>query len=478
MNRYGTGMHEGFHLRTSAILLIAIVSACDSGDNGQDLQLPALGFVPASVQRSGDPQAGYDALVNEPYISCGVPYTAYRKNSNPPMPEELLPGRNALNRDLPYNVTSHVTRNNVRLVSSNCLICHAGFFNKKLIIGLGNEFLDFTRDASINAEQVGAYIEDEEEAREWKKWADRIAAIAPYSRTETVGMNPAVNVSFTLMAHRDPKTLAWSQEALMEPPTKTPLPLSVPPWWRMKKKHALFYNTEGRGDHARLMMLAETLCVDSVEEARRIDRFAGDLLAFLESLDAPRYPFVINDGLAAEGATLFKQNCTGCHGTYGADSSYPNLVFDYAEIGTDPELAKFFTSAENVRFVHWFNQSFYGENSRGEPAPGYIAPPLDGIWATAPFFHNGSVPTIEGVLNSRSRPRFWLYPEKPEDFNEDTLGWNHRVLDYGKQGTEDPRERKRIYDTTVTGYSNSGHTYGDHLKPEERRALIEYIKTL
>ncbi|MCI0667024.1 MAG: hypothetical protein L0Y43_03105 [Methylococcaceae bacterium] len=473
-------MKRCIDLRITRILLVALVmtGACEQRTVEPEIRLPALGFVPATVQRAGDPQAGYDALINRPYITCGVPYSAYRRSASRSRPEELLPGRSPQNRDLPYLFTSRTTEKNVRLISSNCLLCHAGYFNHKLIIGLGNEFLDFTNDPSVNAEQMGTYIEDEEEAREWKKWADRIAIIAPYIKTDTIGLNPAVNLTFALMAHRDPETLAWSEKALMEPPSEKPLPVSVPPWWRVKKKNALFYNTEGRGDHARIIMLAATLCTDSVEEARRIDTLAADILAYLASLEAPRYPFSINAGLAEKGRILFEQHCSRCHGSYGTDASYPNLVFDYAEIGTDPGLAKFFTSPENIRFVRWFNRSFFGENSRGEPAPGYIAPPLDGIWATAPFFHNGSVPSIEGVLDSASRPRYWLHPEEPSDFNQNTLGWNHRVLDHGKEKAEDKNERKRIYDTTAKGYSNAGHTYGDPLSREERSALIEYIKTL
>ncbi|MGH8550149.1 MAG: hypothetical protein ACRERU_16410 [Methylococcales bacterium] len=473
-------MNHCFDFRILIIVLVTlfISGACEQEQAEQEIQLPPLGFVPATVQRAGDPQAGYDALVNQPYITCGVPYSAYRRSANPPEPDQLIPGRSAQNRDLPYLFTSHTTEKNVRLISSNCLLCHAGYFNNQLIIGLGNEFLDFTVDPSVNAEQIGAYIDDDEEALEWKKWADRIATIAPYIKTDTVGMNPAVNLTFALMAHKDPETLAWSQQALMEPPTQKPLPVSVPPWWRVKKKNALFYNTEGRGDHARIIMLAATLCTDSVEEARRIDVLAADIRAYIASLEPPEYPFPIQSDLPAKGRILFEQNCTRCHGSYGEEAAYPNLVFDYAEIGTDPELAKFFTAPENIRFVRWFNRSYFGENSRGEPAPGYIAPPLDGVWATAPYFHNGSVPSIESVLHSASRPRYWLYPEQPSDFNQNTLGWNHRVLDHGKEGGRDKNERKRIYDTTAKGYSNSGHTYGDDLSSQDRSALIEYIKML
>ncbi|MGH8551688.1 MAG: c-type cytochrome, partial [Methylococcales bacterium] len=353
------------------LVLLLITIACDRENTEQPIELPALGYVPQTAQRAGDPEAGYDALINQPYITCGIPYSAYRQSADPPRPDQLLPGRNAENNELPYFYTSHTTADSVRLVSGNCLLCHAGYFNGQLIVGLGNEFLDFTGDPSVQAEQIGAYVQNENEAREWEKWADRIAAIAPYIQTDTLGMNPAVNLTFALMAHRDSETLAWSNQPLMEPPPNNPLPVSVPPWWRVKKKNALFYNTEGRGDHARIILLAATLCTDTVEEARRIDALAADIRAYLASLKAPKYPFPIDAQVAAKGRTVFEQNCARCHGSYGERAEYPNLVFDYAEIGTDPELAKFFTSRENIRFVRWFNRSFFGENTHGEAAPGY-----------------------------------------------------------------------------------------------------------
>ena len=89
--------------------------------------------------------------------------------------------------------------------------------------------------------------------------------------------------------------------------------------------------------------------------------------------------------------------------------------------GTDPELAKHLGGKEGERFIRWFNKSFFGEIARNEPAPGYMAPPLDGVWATAPYLHNGSVPTIEALLNSPSRPHYWLFPEAPTDFARERL---------------------------------------------------------
>ena len=55
----------------------------------------------------------------------------------------------------------------------------------------------------------------------------------------------------------------------------------------MKKKHAMFYTTLGRGDHARFMIFASMLCADSVEEAEAADAYSPDIRAFIASLEPP-----------------------------------------------------------------------------------------------------------------------------------------------------------------------------------------------
>lgn len=467
-----------YSLSAEWILSVSLLlAACSPGDEPPQAPKSPLGPVPAETQRAGDPKKGYTALVNNAYVSCGIPYDAYRKRAEPPEPPLLLPGRQGRNAELPYMLTAHMSGSGVELVTSNCLTCHAGFFNGELVVGLGNESLDLTRDPVLTAESVGAYVTGEAEAAEWRKWADRIAAMAPYTITDTVGVNSANNLTLALMAHRDPETLAWSDEPLLALPPSKPLPVSVPPWWRMQKKYAMFYTSAGRGDHARFMMTASILCTDTVEEARAIDAYFPDIRAFIASLQPPDYPFPIDGALAERGHGVFQRHCSGCHGTYGENWSYPNLVIGLKQIGTDPELALSASRAEDL-YIDWFNRSFFGELARWAPAPGYIAPPLDGVWATTPYLHNGSVPTIETLLDSAKRPTYWTRSFDSTDYDEKALGWRHVELDHGKEGAADPEQRKRIYDTTLFGYSNSGHTFGDVLTTDERTAVLEYLKTL
>ena len=147
------------------------------------------------------------------------------------------------------------------------------------------------------------------------------------------------------------------------------------------------------------------------------------------------------------------------------------------EVGTDPAYA-LQAYRDSDRFMDWFNRSWFGETARARPAPGYIAPPLDGIWATAPFLHNGAVPTLDTLLDSPRRPTYWTRSFESDDFDPQGVGWRYRALDTGKDGDHAEALRKRIYDTTRPGYSNAGHTFGDVLDPAQRRALIEYLKTL
>jgi len=203
----------------------------------------------------------------------------------------------------------------------------------------------------------------------------------------------------------------------------------------------------------------------------------ADVRAFIASLEPPAYPYDIDRELATEGEAVFGRHCSACHGTYGADPTYPNLVIDLETVGTDPAYARQ-AYDDGERFMNWFNESWYGERALARPAPGYVAPPLDGVWATAPFLHNGSVPTIAALLESGTRPDYWSRDPGAGEFDRQALGWHYVEHEQGKGGQKSEAGRERLYDTTLTGYSNAGHTFGDALTDAERTALIEYLKTL
>ena len=115
-----------------------------------------------------------------------------------------------------------------------------------------------------------------------------------------------------------------------------------------------------------------------------------------------------------------------------------------------------------------------------QPTAGYQAPPLDGVWATAPYFHNASVPTVYHVLNSKARPKLFTrsYRTGQEDYDPDKVGLKITLLEKGPESDLPGIEQRKRYDTTRPGRGNGGHTFGDDLTEAERLAVIEYLKTL
>lgn len=98
--------------------------------------------------------------------------------------------------------------------------------------------------------------------------------------------------------------------------------------------------------------------------------------------------------------------------------------------------------------------------------PRYKARPLNGIWASAPFLHNGSVPNLAELL------------KKPEQrvtkFNVGS--WEFDPVNVGFSTAADPNTSE--FDTSRVNNSNRGHDYGTSLSDSEKAELIEYIKSL
>lgn len=473
------------------LTLPLLLTACaDDTYNAKQISRPdqahyAKGiYVEPSPQKPGDAALGYQLLLNEAYVGCGIPAKAFPllKHLTPATFDETLPGRTGPAAEFPYSWNHHKTEAGVELAVPNCLLCHAGHFNGELMVGLGNVESDFTADFAIISKAVDLLAPvqdamfDAGELAELQKFTARISVLSSVTKMRTVGSNPANEIGVLLFSHRDPLTLAWSDEPLLELPAEARIPVDVPPWWRMDDKSTMFYNGMGRGDHRNTLMTASSLCVDDVADAKKIDSYFHHVAAYIRELPAPIYPFAIDREQAQFGEAVFEANCAGCHGSYGEGGNYPNLVIPIGVVDTDPIYA--FGGNVLGEFIAWYNTSIYGADAWLEPITGYVAPPLDGIWATAPYLHNGSVPTVAALLDSDSRPRYWKrenYDSK--NYDAAALGWPFIEMEYGQAKASDA-ERKYIFDTTQVGHWNTGHRFGDHLTPKERRAVIEYLKTL
>jgi cytochrome c5 len=433
-------------------------------------------FLEPSPQRSGNITAGKAYLEGGSYVSSGIPLDIYKIVFPTNSTEDL--GRTGDNKGMVYNFSATTASNGVKVVSTNCFNCHADHSpaDGSLIVGLGNTTADNTQDVS---QQFG-FIDNVVKARygtsspQWAAYyplSRGFTSIAPFIKTETRGINPADKIFAALSAHRNGKNLTWLDQPQFAIPQAV-IPTDVPAWWLMHKKNALYYDGLGRGDFARLSMATALVSMLDSAEARKIDNNFPDVMAYIASLRPPKYPNAIDQTLVTKGQTVFEITCSKCHGTYGSTPTYPNLLVNLQTIRTDSALANVYFS--NPNYHTWFNNSWFNQGANAAqllPNRGYVAPPLDGIWATAPYLHNGSVPTLEDLLNSVQRPAKWSRSfDNKADYDAVKVGW--------KYTRESAKTDVKTYDTSLYGYGNGGHTWGDALTTEERKAVIEYLKTL
>ncbi|MCW5924887.1 MAG: c-type cytochrome [Saprospiraceae bacterium] len=432
-------------------------------------------YLEPSPQRDGNPAAGYQYLLYGDFVSSGIPLKVFRRVSGANSADDL--GRTGDAKGIPFRFNVATTPNGVKVVAPTCLTCHAERLNGQIVVGLGNNTYDHTSDASASfqAADIAVKLAFGESSPEWEAYLPASRAtksIGPYIRTKTRGPNPADKIFAALSAHRRAADLIWLDSAQFDIPLET-VPTDVPAWWLTKKKNALYYNGLGRGDFARLASASGMLTMLDSAEARRIDSHLPDVMAWIRTLEPPKYPYPIDQHLATAGKKIFEQRCSKCHGTYGDSVSYPNLLVSLEKIGTDPLLAQAYKT--HPEYHSWYNDSWYGKGvHKGQllPNDGYVAPPLDGIWATAPYLHNASVPTLDDLLNSPQRPVFWKrnFENTEANYDQGKVGW--------KYTTEPSKTDTETYDTTLPGYGNSGHRFGDKLSAEERKAVIEYLKML
>ena len=430
-------------------------------------------YIPESSQRTGNAAAGFTYLTTGDYVKGGLPYDYFKLALGKSSTNYLK--REGLNATVSHEYTIVKATNGENLVAPNCMQCHAQVFEGKLVMGMGNSFADFTMGQKLNP-QAYAMLESflkrgsPQKYEASKSFLQIAKAIGPHLSTAVRGVNAADRLAGVLAAHRDPVSFKWNDTAQMEIPAEV-IPSDVPAWWLLKKKHAMFYNGFGRGDFGKFLMASNLLTVNDTAESREVDSHFNDVLSYIYSLQPPKYPKPINTKLAKEGAIVYTTNCSKCHGKYGADQSYPNLLIPEAVVQTDSMLFK--SNYQNPQFVNWFNSSWFAQSdhpARLEPFNGYIAPPLDGIWATAPYLHNGSVPTLEGVLNSKLRPAYWQRNFDNPEYDYEKLSWH-----FSAAGTA---QGNLVYNTSLPGYGNYGHYFGDKLTDKERKAVVEYMKTL
>lgn len=344
---------------------------------------------------------------------------------------------------------------------TNCLACHGGQIGERTYPGLPN-----------NRYAMQSLVED---VRKTKRiigrpydQGDLAAAMIPFG--ETHGVTNAVVFSIVLLQFRNKDLEVVPPKGRLRFPHHD---LDAPPWWHLKKRKWLYLDGFTRKSHRSLMQFL-LVPQNTRDKVLAYEPDYRDILAYIETIEAPAWPYEIDRTLAAQGQAVFNQACAQCHGTYGATETYPEKLVPIEVIGTDRARLDAATKDERAAYGSSWLTGYDPSKVRTEPG-GYVAPPLDGIWATAPYFHNGSVPTLRDVLFPEERPAAWK--RRYDGYDKEKVGMRHEraeAMPEMKRG----HESRFWFDTTRHGKSNQGHDFPSKLSKPQRRALLEYLKTL
>ncbi|MBW3597914.1 MAG: c-type cytochrome [Planctomycetes bacterium] len=345
----------------------------------------------------------------------------------------------------------------------NCFACHGGKVAGRVIPGLPNSHYALQ---TLSEEIRSTKLDMEKPLSRM----DLGSMFLPLGTTR--GTTNAVMFGVALLANRDAELNLVNRLSL---PEMTHHDMDPPPWWHFKKKSHIYIDGFAERGHRGLMQFV-LVKENGPEKLRQWEDDFRDIYAYLMSIEAPEYPFEINEALAGRGERAFLKNCAECHGTYGDEETYPNRIVPIEEIGTDRVRLDALTAEARRRYDESWIAEFGRQETRLDPG-GYLAPPLDGVWATAPYFHNGSIPTLWHVLHPSERPAIWRRTRE-DGYDRERVGPVIETFAELPPAAYEPRERREYFDTTRFGKSAAGHHFPDALTEDEKHAVLEYLKTL
>jgi mono/diheme cytochrome c family protein len=287
----------------------------------------------------------------------------------------------------------------------------------------------------------------------------------------TNGTTNAVMFGVLLMAYRDADLTLHKERPI---PPMVHHDMDAPPWWHLKQKKMMYIDGFAT-KNARGLMQFMLIPQNGPEKFREWERDFEDVLAYIESIEPPQYPFAIDQALADRGRVAFNRVCADCHGTYDANGAYPERMVPIEEVGTDRVRLDALSATHREAYGQsWF--AHFGKLPNVSQPRGYIAPPLDGIWASGPYFHNGSVPTLWHVLHPKARPIVWT--RAGGKFNQERVGPEIDSFNELPADVTSGWQRRQYFDTRGFGKSAAGHDFAEALDEDERRAVLEYLKSL
>lgn len=450
----------------------------------------------------------YGSIGSEPGVSLLAPiggalppYWVFR--AMPSICSDKLPGGYASlgfimepGHDLPVGV-SRRRRIGIDHVGLNCAVCHTGTVRdapgapRRIVLGMPAHQLDLQRfvefvldctlDSRLTADSVrGRFPEDD-----GPPLTERLlmrAGLIDRLKLQTLDLRNRIS---PILGDRLPrwghgrvdtfnpyKAIQFNWRLNDLPPTELVGASDYPSLWNQRPREGLQLHWDGNNpsvDERNLSAgLGAGITPVTVDHAglKRVRDWTW-------TLPPPTYPYSIDASLAARGATLYQRDCLSCHGDHRfRDGTLAGdrlgTVVPIERIGTDRHRLDSYTPVFAANQYALFPDSQY-RFKRFVKTNGYANHPLDGIWARAPYLHNGSVPTLRDLLEPPER-RPAVFYRGHDVFDRARVGFVSTVAE------EDGRPFFR-YDTAVPGNGNGGHLYGISLTDEDKQAIVEYLKT-
>jgi cytochrome c5 len=296
---------------------------------------------------------------------------------------------------------------------------------------------------------------------------------APNPGGHTPGYLDAIGAGISIVV--DPTTMTPAQLQAALPPA--PAMIDIMSTWTQNQRPAAQWDGSIQ-NHLHRNLAAE---FGVVGDPTKLNMQNADLTTTLtDAMPSPPYPFDIDAASQARGQGLYQQYCASCHTAGNAK------IFSLTEIGTDPNRASIWKpySVGALRQVLRMacTDPVTCNNPDGTPLPdtaivnptgGYMALPLNGIWARAPYLHNGSVPTLAALLTK----------DRPAQFYRGNITYDQQNVGFTWATATAPHAA--LYDTTRSGNSNVGHDTAEFLgdvdwknQPGMLNDLLSYLKTL
>lgn len=434
-----------------------------------------------------------------------------------PRPDNLLENRMGF---------TLMQRNNALGFTHSCAACHSSNLFGKKVIGLTNRFpranqyfVKGKKSMGLVTETMFDLVTDStnEELDLFQSTKSNLKFLEA-TRPARLGLDTSLAHVAISLSHRAKNEYADKNIQNAYFPRKEPLRDFVADskpgvWWNVKYKNRwlldgsvvsgnpiftnILWNELGRGSNLKILENWLTDNKNIVDELTTAV-FASEAPPMTDFFDEKHF----NLDLAKKGQQVFETaKCSRCHGTYKKAWDIPNAEFlalpwkdkfktvevNYPEqtlvknVGTDPNRWMGMSSLLQL------NDLAISKNNGilVKLQEGYVPPPLVGIWARWPYFHNNSVPSLCAIFTPpENRPTTYysgdaINPETDFDFECNGYPRAERVPTAWKKPAF-------FFDTRKPGLSNSGHykrifqdeNGNERLTIDDKKALIHYLQTL